>query len=276
MTPRARRPARQSISAIAGKGAMLSVSLPRRAASPLEPYGGTALARRAQRPRLAGPLRRPRGARAAAGPLRGAGHPRPADRRRLRLPLRPDRGARGRAAGGLRPDLPAKLGDPLLLHRHRRARSTPRSSTPPTGIATCASRCALSRCSTSLLAQGQRTFIEISPHPVLSFAVQETIERTPEPGATVLGTLRRDEGEPSALPAPSPRPTPAARTSTGTPSSRAPEQSASPCRPIPSRASATGWRDLPTAGTRAPSGSAEPSTRCWPPRSSPPTQRASP
>ncbi len=49
-----------------------------------------------------------------------------------------------------------------------------------------------------LLEQGQRVLIEISPHPVLNLALQETIEdalSTPS-DATVLGTLRRDEGGP--------------------------------------------------------------------------------
>jgi acyl transferase domain-containing protein/NADPH:quinone reductase-like Zn-dependent oxidoreductase/acyl-coenzyme A synthetase/AMP-(fatty) acid ligase/short-subunit dehydrogenase/acyl carrier protein len=47
-----------------------------------------------------------------------------------------------------------------------------------------------------LLAQGHRTFIEISPHPVFALAVQQTIEAAlADPAeATVLGTLRRDEG----------------------------------------------------------------------------------
>jgi acyl transferase domain-containing protein/NAD(P)-dependent dehydrogenase (short-subunit alcohol dehydrogenase family) len=49
----------------------------------------------------------------------------------------------------------------------------------------------------SLLAQGQRTLIEIGPHPVLGFAVQEAIEEAlqGEEEATVLGTLRRGEGD---------------------------------------------------------------------------------
>jgi pimaricinolide synthase PimS1 len=47
----------------------------------------------------------------------------------------------------------------------------------------------------SLLAQGHRTFIEIGPHPVLGFGVQETIDAAlPGAGASVLGTLRRDNG----------------------------------------------------------------------------------
>ena len=47
----------------------------------------------------------------------------------------------------------------------------------------------------TLLSRGARTFVEISPHPVLSFAVQETIEAAAErEGAAVLDSLRRDEG----------------------------------------------------------------------------------
>ncbi len=50
----------------------------------------------------------------------------------------------------------------------------------------------------SLLEQGQRTIIEIGPHPVLGFAVQETIDDvlSEQDEATVLGTLRRKEGGP--------------------------------------------------------------------------------
>ncbi|HEX8690261.1 MAG TPA: SDR family NAD(P)-dependent oxidoreductase, partial [Solirubrobacterales bacterium] len=50
----------------------------------------------------------------------------------------------------------------------------------------------------SLLQQGQRTFLEIGPHPVLALPVQETAEATLDGNkqATVLGTLRRDEGGP--------------------------------------------------------------------------------
>ena len=50
----------------------------------------------------------------------------------------------------------------------------------------------------SALEQGRRAFVEISPHPVLSFAVEETVEDAlTDPGeATVLGTLRRDQDGP--------------------------------------------------------------------------------
>ncbi len=47
----------------------------------------------------------------------------------------------------------------------------------------------------TLLDRGARTFVEIAPHPVLGFAVQETIEAAAGCGdAIVLDTLRRDEG----------------------------------------------------------------------------------
>jgi acyl transferase domain-containing protein len=52
-----------------------------------------------------------------------------------------------------------------------------------------------------LLEAGQRTFIEVSPHPVLAAAVQETIdelaEEHAEQPAGVIGTLRRDQGAPA-------------------------------------------------------------------------------
>ncbi len=44
-----------------------------------------------------------------------------------------------------------------------------------------------------LLADGRTTFIEASAHPVLTVAVQETLEATESPGAA-LGTLRRGDG----------------------------------------------------------------------------------
>jgi mycoketide-CoA synthase len=51
----------------------------------------------------------------------------------------------------------------------------------------------------SLLEAGRRAFVEVGPHPVLGFAVQETIDAALAEGeqATVLGTLRRDDGGPS-------------------------------------------------------------------------------
>jgi acyl transferase domain-containing protein/pyruvate/2-oxoglutarate dehydrogenase complex dihydrolipoamide acyltransferase (E2) component/NADPH:quinone reductase-like Zn-dependent oxidoreductase/acyl carrier protein len=47
----------------------------------------------------------------------------------------------------------------------------------------------------SLLEQGSRTFIEVSPHPVLGFGAQEAIDAAGG-DAVVLGTLRRGEGSP--------------------------------------------------------------------------------
>ncbi len=49
-----------------------------------------------------------------------------------------------------------------------------------------------------LLDDGFRTFVEISPHPVLSFAVNETIDDTPidRGRARVVGSLRRGDGGP--------------------------------------------------------------------------------
>ncbi len=52
---------------------------------------------------------------------------------------------------------------------------------------------------TRVLLEGRHaTFLEVSPHPVLTVGVQETVdEALPDPGdAVVVGTLRRDEGGP--------------------------------------------------------------------------------
>ncbi|GAB3887949.1 hypothetical protein GCM10029964_054770 [Kibdelosporangium lantanae] len=46
----------------------------------------------------------------------------------------------------------------------------------------------------ALLADGYDAFVETSPHPVLTAAVQQTVDAT-ESTAVVLGTLRRDEGD---------------------------------------------------------------------------------
>ncbi|HXS32744.1 MAG TPA: type I polyketide synthase [Solirubrobacterales bacterium] len=49
----------------------------------------------------------------------------------------------------------------------------------------------------SLLEQGRRSFLEIAPHPVLSFGTHETIDDAlPGARAAVLGTLRREDGGP--------------------------------------------------------------------------------
>jgi acyl transferase domain-containing protein/acyl carrier protein len=50
----------------------------------------------------------------------------------------------------------------------------------------------------ALLADGQRTFVELAPHPVLSVGVQEVIDRALEnpEEAVVVNSLRRDEGGP--------------------------------------------------------------------------------
>nr|BCB17033.1 modular polyketide synthase [Streptomyces nobilis] len=50
-----------------------------------------------------------------------------------------------------------------------------------------------------LLAEGHGLFLEMSPHPVLTVPVQETIDAVPHANAVALGTLRRDEGGPDRL-----------------------------------------------------------------------------
>ncbi|WP_225840627.1 acyltransferase domain-containing protein, partial [Streptomyces sp. NK08204] len=49
----------------------------------------------------------------------------------------------------------------------------------------------------ALLAAGHRAFVEASPHPVLTAAVQETVEQQGDSEALVLASLRRDEGGPT-------------------------------------------------------------------------------
>ncbi len=46
---------------------------------------------------------------------------------------------------------------------------------------------------------GHRAFIEVSPHPVLTGAITDTLADANAPGSVVTGTLRRDEGGPARL-----------------------------------------------------------------------------
>jgi A-type KR domain-containing polyene macrolide polyketide synthase len=48
----------------------------------------------------------------------------------------------------------------------------------------------------ALLGGGHRIFVEMSPHPVLGTAVEETVDAVVPEGAVVVGSLRRDEGGP--------------------------------------------------------------------------------
>ncbi|MFB9909385.1 type I polyketide synthase [Allokutzneria oryzae] len=54
------------------------------------------------------------------------------------------------------------------------------------------------RATRALLAAGHTAFIEVSPHPMLAMAMQETIEATGTDAVTV-GTLRREEGDRTRL-----------------------------------------------------------------------------
>ncbi|MFE2188583.1 type I polyketide synthase, partial [Streptomyces sp. NPDC059455] len=49
----------------------------------------------------------------------------------------------------------------------------------------------------ALADDGYRTFIEVSPHPVLTTAIQETLEANDTPHTTITGTLRRDDDTPT-------------------------------------------------------------------------------
>ncbi len=46
-----------------------------------------------------------------------------------------------------------------------------------------------------LIAAGYRTFIEVSPHPVLTTSIQDILDHTDTAPAVVTGTLRRDDGD---------------------------------------------------------------------------------
>ncbi|WP_239394545.1 acyltransferase domain-containing protein, partial [Frankia sp. CiP3] len=46
----------------------------------------------------------------------------------------------------------------------------------------------------TLIDQGHDVFIEVSPHPLLNFSIQEILDSAGRPRAAVTGSLRRDEG----------------------------------------------------------------------------------
>ena len=50
-----------------------------------------------------------------------------------------------------------------------------------------------------LLDDGYRTFIEVSPHPLLVASIEETVEAHAAGGAIAVGTLRRDDGGPGRV-----------------------------------------------------------------------------
>ena len=160
-----------------------------------------------------------------------------------RLPLGPDRGAARGAARGLRRDLPPQRRDPLPLHRHRRAARHQQSSTPSTGTATCASRCASSRSRAACWRQGHRRLDRGQPPPG---------PRLRRGGDDRGGARRASRGAPcsapcaetrtvqSASPSPSPRPMRRGRGRLGALLRGQRRQARCPCPPTPSSASATG------------------------------------
>ncbi|MGV9856558.1 beta-ketoacyl synthase N-terminal-like domain-containing protein, partial [Streptomyces sp. NPDC003442] len=52
------------------------------------------------------------------------------------------------------------------------------------------------RATRALLADGHTAFVECAPHPMLAMSLQQTIEDAGGNAAAVVGTLRRDEGDP--------------------------------------------------------------------------------
>ena len=119
-----------------------------------------------------------------------------------------------------------------------------------------------------LLADGFTALIEISPHPVLAMAVEQTAEaETGDPAAVaVLHTLRRGEGGPERfLAALGERPRPRRRGRLGALLQRHRRHAPPSCRPTPSSASATGWRRGGGAGDARVAGSRRrraPAARC--------------
>ena len=79
-------------------------------------------------------------------------------------------------------------------------RWTPPPWTPTTGIATCVSRSGFYDSVAGLLAAGERTFVELSPHPVLAPAITDTLAGVAgRARSVVITTLHRDRPDLDAL-----------------------------------------------------------------------------
>jgi acyl transferase domain-containing protein len=125
-----------------------------------------------------------------------------------------------------------------------------------------------------LLADGFRFFVEVSPHPVLTLALQETSLSLHRASLSVRCDARRAATAGSFFPLPSS--TLADFLSTGRHSLRLMRRGGWPCRPMRSCASASGWR-RPSNGppTSLRRGRARQGIRCCPPPSRWPTAPAS-
>ena len=96
---------------------------------------------------------------------------------------------------------PRPASDPVLLHRHRRLASTRPGWTPATGTATCAGPVRFERRRHRPRRPGLPTPSSRSARTRCSLALAaDTLGRAGDAHAVVVGTLRRDEGGPDALP----------------------------------------------------------------------------
>ena len=118
-------------------------------------------------------------------------------------------GGAGRGAGaGAGRDPPGGRAGAAVLHRDRAGGWTGPGWMPGTGTTTCGRRSGSPTSVRALAADGYRTFIEVSPHPVLTAAVTETVEDADAAVvAVVTGTLdREDAGRRAAAGRPGPGP----------------------------------------------------------------------
>ena len=92
---------------------------------------------------------------------------------------------------------PARI--PMVSAMTRRTPRRARSWTRATGTPACAAPVEFDRAVRALAEDGHRAFIEVSPHPVLTGAITDTLDDAGAAASLVTGTLRRDEGGPARL-----------------------------------------------------------------------------
>ena len=249
---------------------MASVSCPRGELEPLlEPWGGVSPGRD-QRPRLRGPLRRPRGPRRAAGRLRAQKESAPSA-------IAVDYAAHSAQIEALKEELldafapiSPQSGE-IPLHSTLTGEQIDTAELGPAyWYRNLRETVRLEPVIRSLLEQGQRTFIEICPHPVLALRpagnASRSCRRPRAPRCSApCAARRRARG---ALPSPSPAPTPQGAKLDWDAFFKGTRRQARPPAHLPLPARALLARlPKPARRTRRRSARATPSTPCSAPRS---------
>ncbi|MEK8173334.1 acyltransferase domain-containing protein [Streptomyces sp. M19] len=225
---------------LAGAGGMVSVALPvERAEELIAPYEGRVSVAAVNGPPPSSSPVNPRPRRHDGG-LRARGDPRPPGQGRLRLPLPPGGGHLGRTPRSPLPVRPVSGNVPFY--------STVTGDFIDTATMDATywytnlrGQVGFEPAIRALIDKGMGCFVEVSPHPVLTMAVEETVEARDAAGrVAVLGSCGATKADRTASCSPSARHTSPAYGSTGTRCTREPEPSASTCPPTPSSTRRTG------------------------------------